>query len=134
MDAALLASMTLDGSIFIDDGELVLVGCDFDVLDWNNADDSEESAGWFPALRTATCVVVEDIAGDSHLHFVGRTMAVQLSTGEAGTSFRETFVDHWVKRRHREIILCTCRYKVMFEEKRSKSEGSLGTPQPFEVG
>jgi hypothetical protein len=104
MGSTFLAGVTLDGSFGVNDGQFVLVGCDFDVLDGNDANDGEESAGWLPALGAATGVVVENVAGDSYLHFVAWAMAVQFPASEVWTAFGETFVDQWVKRRHGDEV------------------------------
>lgn len=100
MDATLLAGVTLDDSAFVNDGQLVLIGCDLDIVNRNDADDGEESAGWLPALGTSACVVVKNVASDGHLHFVAwaSAMAMQLSAREVVASLGETAVDQWMKR------------------------------------
>ena len=82
MYSTFFAGVTLDGSFGVSDGQFVLVGCDLDVLDGNDANDGEESAGWLPALGAATGMVMENVAGDSYLHFLAGAMAVQLPASE----------------------------------------------------
>ena len=106
MDTAFFAGVTLDRSVWVKDGELVLVGCDFNVLDGNDAYDSEESTSWLPALGAATRMIVEDVAGYLNLDFVGWAVAMQLSAVEIGIAPGETVVDQWMKRRHRDCLSC----------------------------
>lgn len=76
MNTTLLACMSLESGILVEDRQFALVGSDFDVVDGNDSNDGEESTSWLPALRTAAGMVVEDIALDSDFHFVFGTMAV----------------------------------------------------------
>jgi hypothetical protein len=76
MDPTLLAGVTLDSSIFVNDDQVVLVGYDLNNANRNDADDGKESAWWLPALRATTYVVVKNIAGDGHLHCVAWAMAM----------------------------------------------------------
>ena len=99
VDATVLASMALDGCAFVHDDQLLLVGCDLDIVGRNNPDEGEESSGGLPALGTPADVVVKNVAGDGHLHTgVAWTMAVKLSTRETVTSFGDPIVDQRMKR------------------------------------
>ena len=51
-----------DGRLVVYYLQLIPVGSDFHVFSWDNRDDGEEGARWFPALRTSTGMVVKDVA------------------------------------------------------------------------
>lgn len=58
VDAAFLASETLDSGVLVNNSQLIVVGYDLDFINGNNAEDGEESACGFLALGTSACVVV----------------------------------------------------------------------------
>lgn len=91
--ATLLASIALDCGIWVDDGEFVGVGYDFDVVDGHDADDREESSVGFPAFGAAAGVVVGDVSGDLDFDGVGAAVALEGSAAEVGVAFGEAVVD-----------------------------------------
>ncbi len=78
MDATLLAGVALDSRTLINDGQLVIVCCDFEILNRDDADDSEDSTCWLPTLGTSTGMVVENISSNGYFDFLAGAMAMQL--------------------------------------------------------
>jgi len=109
MNTALFTSMTLDRGVFVEDVKLVGVGCHFEIRDWDDGDDGEEGASWFPALRAATGVVVEDIARNSDFYLLCLLWAVtvQFSTGEVRVAFCDAVVDQGMERGCHGVLYCT---------------------------
>jgi len=58
MNSAVFAGVAQDRGFVVYDGELVAVGCDFEVLNGDDGNHGEEGPGWLPTLRTAAGVVV----------------------------------------------------------------------------
>lgn len=73
--AALLARVALDGGVLVDDGQLVAVGDDGDLVARQYADEREDGAAGLPALGAAAEVVVEDVGAELDADFVGGAVA-----------------------------------------------------------
>lgn len=100
-----LAGVAEDGGILVDDGQLIAVLGDFDLVIWDNGDDGEEGTSWLPALGAAASMLVQDVA--LQLDFDGVTLAVAFegASGEVGVSFGEAVVDGRVQSRSHVVCL-----------------------------
>ena len=95
--AALLASVPLDCHAFINNLQFLSVGGDFNLVDRNDGDDSEDGARGLPAFGAAAGVVMEDIAAEIHFNFVVGAVATELTAGEAVAAFCDAVIEKGVK-------------------------------------
>src|SRR5882757_7365261 len=94
--AAGLAGVPLDRLRGIDDVKLVAVFQNGHVIARNHRNDRESRTGRFPALGTATGVIMGDITLDADLDRLVRAFADQGPAGKAARTFLDTVVDRWV--------------------------------------
>lgn len=97
VDATVTAGVSLNSSTLVDDGELVSVGGDLELVAGNDSDDGEESTLRLPALGAATGVVVGDLTLEGDLDGVGGALASELATREAGRALGDALVDAGVE-------------------------------------
>jgi len=82
MGVALLAGMPLDGGGFVDNFQFFTVGSDADLIPRDDGNDGEYRVLRFPAFAAAARVVMQGLCVDLDLDLVGRTQALQGTTGE----------------------------------------------------
>lgn len=97
VNTAVAAGVSLDGSILVDDGELVTIGSDLDLVAGDDGNDGEESALRLPALGASAGVVVQDLAVEGDLDGVGRALAANLSAGEVVGALCEAVLEAGVE-------------------------------------
>lgn len=97
VNTAVAASVSLDSSALVDDGELVGVGSNLELVAGDDSDDGEESTLRLPALGAAAGVVVGDLTAECDLNRVGGALASELATREAGRALGDALVDAGVE-------------------------------------
>ena len=96
VNAALLASMALNGGFGIHYCELVFVSCDADVVPRNDGNLRKQSARWFPAFRAAANVIVRTLPFNRYFDFFLCAGASQRSTRKIACSGFESVIDGWM--------------------------------------
>jgi hypothetical protein len=97
VNTTVAASVSLNSSALVNDGELVSVGGDLDLVAGDDSDDREESTLRLPALGAATGVVVSNLTAEGDLDGVGGALASELATREAGRALGDALVDAGVE-------------------------------------
>lgn len=97
VDTAVTAGVSLNSSALVDDGELVTVGSDLELVAGDDSDDGEESTLGLPALGASAGVVVSDLAAEGDLDRVGGALAAKLATREVGRTLGDAAVEAGVE-------------------------------------
>jgi hypothetical protein len=97
MHPALFARGPADRHAFINNMQFLSVCRDFDFVDGNDGDYSENGAGRLPTFGAAARVVMEHIAAEGNFDFVVGAMAVELTASEAVTTFRDAVIEEGVE-------------------------------------
>jgi hypothetical protein len=95
--SALFTGIPLDRHAFVNNFQLLFIGCNYNFVDRNDGNDSEDCTRGLPAFRAATSVVMEYITTESHFNFIVGAMAVEFTAGETGTAFRDAVVEKGMK-------------------------------------
>jgi hypothetical protein len=93
VNTTVAASVSLNSSALVNDGELVSVGGDLNLVAGDDSDDREESTLRLPALGAATGVVVSNLTAEGDLDGVGGALAANLSAGEVVGALGEAVLE-----------------------------------------
>jgi hypothetical protein len=97
VDTAVTAGVSLNSSALVNDGELVTVGSDLELVAGDDSDDGEESTLRLPALGASAGVVVSDLAAEGDLDRVGGALAAELATREVGRALGDAVLEAGVE-------------------------------------
>lgn len=97
VNTAVTAGVSLNSSALVNDGELVTVGSDLELVAGDDSDDGEESTLGLPALGASAGVVVSDLAAEGDLDRVGGALAAELATREVGRTLGDAVLEAGVE-------------------------------------
>lgn len=97
VDTAVTAGVSLNSSALVNNGELVTVGSDLDLVAGDDSDDGEESTLGLPTLGASAGVVVSDLAAEGDLDRVGGALAAELATREVGRTLGDAVLEAGVE-------------------------------------
>lgn len=96
VDTAVLARVSKDDGVRVDDVELALVGSHLEVVLWDDANDGKKAALGLPALGASAGVVVQDVAFNGDLDGVSGAVASEDASSEVLLALGKAIVNEWV--------------------------------------